>query len=59
MENNRILVACRHRAAGSPDIYFGPFESAEDLQRFCQDHGLTVAVIELVDPRSPESEWWI
>lgn len=58
MEHNRLFIACRHRAAGSSDVYFGPFASLEELHEFCKAHKLAVAVLELVDPSTPEDGWW-
>jgi len=54
----RTLVAVRHRASGSSSVYFGPFGSMSDLELWADRCGMSVGVLELVDPNSDESTWW-
>lgn len=57
-DRKTVYVAVKHRAAGSSSIFFGPFNSIDDLQAWCIINQITVGVIELVNPESDESTWW-
>ena len=52
------FVAVRHRPM-SPSVYFGPFDSLDDLRDFADAHDISVGVIELIDPaQSSPEDWW-
>lgn len=51
-------VAVRHRAAGSPSVYFGPFDTWDELTAWADQTGFPVQVINLVDPESSRDGWW-
>lgn len=51
-------IALKHRASGSPTVYWGPFTSLESLQLWATTHGLQVSVLELTDPTSDPRAWW-
>jgi phosphatidylethanolamine-binding protein (PEBP) family uncharacterized protein len=55
---DRPVIGVMHRAAGSSSVYFGPFENLAALQAWEVEHDTRLFAILLVDPDSPEDEWW-
>ena len=55
---NEKWIGVRNRAFGAPSVYFGPFDSAEAVMEFADNHGLALAVICLTDPDSNQDDWW-
>lgn len=53
-----VYFAVKNRAAGSPSVYWGPFESPEAVTKWANQHRIQVGIIEALDPQTPESKWW-
>lgn len=52
------FIAIRHRAAGSPSVFFGPFDTYAAVVEFVRSNNLPCEVVNLVNPASPYSTWW-
>lgn len=48
-----MFIAVRHRTAGSPSVYFGPFESVDAVRRWAEDNNLGVLILELNEATTP------
>jgi len=52
-------IAVRYRAAGSPNVTWGPFDSLSDAVDWANSQSFHVVLIQLLDPNSPEETWWL
>lgn len=50
--------AVKHRSAGSPSVYWGPFGSLDEAKRWANSHRVQAGIIEALHPDTPEKEWW-
>lgn len=55
--DSKWIGYCRRGDLYRP-IYFGTFDSYEELYRWAIEHQVTVEPIELKDPYSNPVEWW-
>ena len=58
-QKTEVFIAVRHRASGSSSVYFGPFNSLEEISKFAKDNHVMVGAIKLVSPDSDPNTWWL